>query len=138
MREFVYFIRIEAPTENRPVKVGRARDVGKRRRDLQCSSPWPLVTLRTIEGSLGLEGALHRFLAVDRMHGEWFRPSARLDALLAMSDEEIHNRLGRVLPEFPLFGELSEPRGLDDGAAWLADVQRRLADLRAELAEIKA
>jgi hypothetical protein len=125
MIEFVYFIRVEAPVEAQPVKVGRARDPAKRLTDLQCSSPWRLTMMRIVEGSLGLERMLHQFLAEDRMSGEWFRPSSRLDSLLALSDDEIHDRFGRPLV---LFEEST--REPTDFAAWLEDAQDRLARLR--------
>jgi len=98
LTEFVYFVRVEAPVDARPIKVGRAQDVAKRVTMLQCSSPWPLTILRTVEATLGMEAALHRFLAEDRLSGEWFS-GPHLDSVLALSDEQMRERFARPLSD---------------------------------------
>jgi integrase len=68
----VYFI---APESRQSVKIGYARDVEARHRDLQNSSCEPLVVLGVVAGGTSLERELHKRFATHRSHGEWFRLS---------------------------------------------------------------
>jgi ribosome-binding protein aMBF1 (putative translation factor) len=71
------------------VKIGSARDVEKRRKELQTGQPFLLHILATIpvETSLRrIETQIHRFLAEQRQQGEWFdlpMDTERLVALVA-------------------------------------------------------
>jgi hypothetical protein len=106
MSEFVYFIRCEAPTSE-AVKIGLTANLDERIKTLGTASPWPLTLIRSLPGSAELERELHRVLAEDRMHGEWFRPSERLETVLGMSDDEIR-ALRAPEPEPPRPPEWSE------------------------------
>lgn len=78
----VYFIQAIA---GGPIKIGYARDVEKRLRDLQCGSPFVLRVICTEEGGQKYEAQLHRRFAKWRLHGEWFRLEGELkDHLAAM------------------------------------------------------
>ena len=70
-RGWVYFV--QAPCGS--IKVGRARDVQFRLRELQCANPNKLVLLAVaLDG--GRETEYHRRFAEHRMLGEWFAPHA--------------------------------------------------------------
>jgi hypothetical protein len=77
----VYFLRCPS---NGLVKIGfTAGPPDERFRRIATLSPHPLEPVATMAGSLADEAALHaRFLA-SWSHGEWFRTSADLDALIA-------------------------------------------------------
>lgn len=70
---FVYFI--EAGRDI--IKVGMAKDVGKRARALQTAGPFEMRIIHKIEiaaeHALALEKAIHKRLKPYRMRGEWFR-----------------------------------------------------------------
>jgi hypothetical protein len=125
--EFVYFIRCEAPVEEKPIKVGIAARPRQRMVELRCSSPWPLTLLRTVEGSLRLEAALHRYLDADRLCGEWFRPSERMSELLALSDTELRERFAVPHPGEPtLFAPLEPREPRESAAEFLARYEARM------------
>jgi hypothetical protein len=72
---FIYFI---FNADSNAIKIGRARNVSKRLRTLQTSSPAALKLLKTIpvEGlaaAQALELSLHQQFQVLRLNGEWFR-----------------------------------------------------------------
>jgi hypothetical protein len=84
---FIYFILNE---DSNAIKIGRARDLGKRMKALQTSSSAQLKLVRSIQvnGSKEaemLEKALHRQFREIRIAGEWFKANAELL-------EYIHNR----------------------------------------------
>lgn len=70
------------------VKIGRAIDVDKRFRSLECGSPVPLELARVVPGERGLECDLHRYFAAYRKHGEWFDLKA-WEAIEPLSDDEV-------------------------------------------------
>lgn len=77
---FVYFILNE---DSRAIKIGRARDLDKRMKALQTSSPAQLkliksVQLESTQEAQELEKTLHRQFAEIRLTGEWFRAEAHL------------------------------------------------------------
>jgi hypothetical protein len=77
---FVYFILNE---ESRAIKIGRARDVAKRLKTLQTSSPAPLKSLGAAalaneKAAADFEAKLHAEFADIRLTGEWFRAEAKL------------------------------------------------------------
>lgn len=76
---FVYFIL--APDQGY-VKIGWTADPAERLRQLQRWSPAPLRFATCLGGGQLLERELHRFFAADRVHGEWFRLTARLRDLI--------------------------------------------------------
>lgn len=65
------------------VKIGFSTNLAKRLENLRCSSPVPLTVLAAIRGSVAMERDLHARFAADRAHGEWFKRSKAIDALLA-------------------------------------------------------
>ncbi|MET9263689.1 GIY-YIG nuclease family protein [Amycolatopsis sp. NPDC004079] len=66
---FVYVI-AQAGTSR--VKIGYARDVTSRLKNLQTSNPYQLEVLWHTRGNRSLEDALHRRFAKYRTQGEWF------------------------------------------------------------------
>lgn len=77
---FVYFILNE---DSNAIKIGRARDVAKRLKALQTSSPAHLKLLKTIqtegsEAAAELEQSLHKQFWDLRLAGEWFKAHASL------------------------------------------------------------
>lgn len=54
------------------VKVGRARDVGRRLREIQTSYPRDLLVLHVYYGAGRLESHVHRLLQSSNCRGEWF------------------------------------------------------------------
>lgn len=71
----VYFVQQGA---NGPIKIGVSRDVQARLTQLQTSSAHPLQLLVSVAGGSALEADLHKQFEADRLHGEWFEPSAQL------------------------------------------------------------
>jgi hypothetical protein len=69
------------------IKIGRSKDVERRRLELQKSQPFRIIILATFPGKGGLEGAVHAALSASRVDGpgrEWFRVSAS-DAMHAIA-----------------------------------------------------
>lgn len=78
--DVVYFL--ECPALNR-VKIGITSDLQKRVGDIQRISPLEdLVLLTSVPGDRELESSLHRAFADDRLHGEWFNASPRMQACI--------------------------------------------------------
>lgn len=71
----VYFI---AAPESRLIKIGKTTDMQRRFASLKTSSPVELRLLDSIEYDYWLEDRIHRHLAEDRKHGEWFAASDRV------------------------------------------------------------
>lgn len=69
----VYFIaRSEWPENGEPVKIGIARDVAQRLRNLQTGSPEDLFLLGTMVGGKAAESDIHRRFRECHIRGEWF------------------------------------------------------------------
>lgn len=81
---FVYFIQAG---HDGPIKIGISTNVPARLASLQTSVPYKLRLLVTIPGDVCIERQLHREHALDRLEGEWFRPTG---AILRRVDELIH------------------------------------------------
>lgn len=71
--DWLYFI-----TDGTAIKIGVSNEPQKRLRGLQTAHHSKLTIIGTMAGGYQLEGELHARFAGDRMHGEWFRPSAAL------------------------------------------------------------
>lgn len=71
----IYFIQ---GATTRLIKIGVTTDLQMRLSALQATSPDRLTVLGCLPGSLDDEGSLHARFARERLHGEWFKPSARL------------------------------------------------------------
>ncbi|MBF2025141.1 MAG: GIY-YIG nuclease family protein [Oscillatoriales cyanobacterium C42_A2020_001] len=72
---FVYFILNE---DSNAIKIGRARDLTKRLKALQTSSPTKLTLIKSmqvegIEAAQALEQSLHQQFSEVRLAGEWFK-----------------------------------------------------------------
>lgn len=77
---FVYFI---INHELNSIKIGRAKNVEKRLKSLQTSSPVPLeivkiIQVEGIEEARNMENSLHRRFSHLRMSGEWFKATPEL------------------------------------------------------------
>lgn len=80
--EFVYFVRAET---TRLIKIGISRDMVQRLKALQTGSPDKLSVMGVIrcERPVDTERAFHAQFRRQHSHGEWFKPSAELDAFIA-------------------------------------------------------
>lgn len=66
-----------------PVKIGfTAGKPEERIRSLQTASAYKLFILAREYGPFALESAYHQVFAETRLHGEWFRRTPALDALI--------------------------------------------------------
>lgn len=77
----VYFIRPIG--QEGPVKIGCSADPIKRLKQLMIWSPLPLEIAAAFPGNHSDEAAMQGMFAGQRSHGEWFRASDRLSALIA-------------------------------------------------------
>lgn len=100
MTSSVYFIRAKA---SGLIKIGYSGNVEARLSQLQTGSAETLELAAVLEGPPELERALHRAYAEERLHGEWFRPSTRLRALVEGLQAECETRV------YPFDGGLSAP-----------------------------
>lgn len=66
-----------------PIKIGNSIWPVGRLRSHQAGSPVRLEIIAAAPGDCRHERALHDIFAVDRMHGEWFRASPALLALIS-------------------------------------------------------
>lgn len=79
---FTYFVRMEAPIENPPVKIGFSVNPCTRLSDFACGSPYPLTLVATFPACLLPEKLLHERYSHLRMRGEWFSPDTELADLI--------------------------------------------------------
>lgn len=80
---WVYVIQIGS---DGPVKIGTARDVGKRLSQLQGASVELLHLRAAVRGGMELEKKLHRDLSRHRLRGEWFQMCEEVAALIETAD----------------------------------------------------
>lgn len=80
---FVYFIQ---SYRGGNIKAGWSADPVARLRSLQVGHPDRLVIIGVREGPRSLEADVHRFLKPDHVRGEWFKPGARVKALVARAE----------------------------------------------------
>lgn len=76
----VYFLRPAG--EQGPIKIGSSREPASRLRTYQIWSPVMLEIVTTCAAHPNTERFLHRHFIADYMHGEWFRWSAGLQAVM--------------------------------------------------------
>ncbi len=81
-RGFVYFVECQGR-----VKIGFARDVGRRIAALQKACPFELKLMATFPGSIPDEWTLHERFAASRIHGEWFNLSSAIKDFIASLQE---------------------------------------------------
>lgn len=80
---FTYFI---APVGGGCVKIGfTENDVAWRLRALQIGSPVRLEVAGFVRGPIFFERWFHTALKADRSHGEWFHPTSRVMATIALA-----------------------------------------------------
>ena len=85
-RLHVYFVQA---LDGGPIKVGVAKDVQRRIKELQCACPVPLRLLGIVEkGGLRKERELHQRFAASRLHGEWFEESHEILACISELRED--------------------------------------------------
>jgi predicted GIY-YIG superfamily endonuclease len=77
---FVYFILNE---DSNAIKIGRAKDLAKRMKSLQTSSPAKLKLIKSVQVEGGeeaqeLEQSLHKKFSEIRLAGEWFKAEVNL------------------------------------------------------------
>lgn len=77
----VYFIRAACPQGL--IKIGASVCPEARFLEISANSPVSLELLGSTPNIENLEYRLHGFLAADRAHAEWFRPSADMLAVVA-------------------------------------------------------
>lgn len=90
---YVYFIQ----AENGLIKVGYSTNPGKRLTYFRRVSPVSLELLGYFLGTQTDEYYLHQRFAMQRDHGEWFRPSPEL--LQALSDGQEKDKLAQLTKE---------------------------------------
>ncbi len=77
--ERVYFLRTACRTF---LKVGVTTDVNRRAQELRMGCPLRLVLMGHLGGGRRAEQRAHAALAAVRLHGEWFRSSSEVEALV--------------------------------------------------------
>lgn len=68
--------------QNAPIKIGISRHPEARIEEMQRTSPVRLVMLKVVVGGRALERRYHETFAADRLHGEWFKRSEPLMAVI--------------------------------------------------------
>lgn len=99
----IYFIRSAAG----PVKIGRARRIEFRLRELRLSSPVALDIAATVEGPPDLERQYHHKFAAHRLHGEWFTPAPEILAEIERLNAGSSPQTGSIG-----YGRIAEGEGL--------------------------
>jgi hypothetical protein len=86
----IYFVRLLAPVDEQPIKIGFTAKDEARFHQVRTSSPWPLELVASVSGHQNTELAIHELCSSARMQGEWFRPtSVVLDAIKAAQNDTI-------------------------------------------------
>ena len=79
--KYIYFIK---PVHfHGPIKVGCSADPSLRRTNIAAMSPFELEIVARMRGDFELEGRIHAYLVDDHERQEWFRPSDRVNGLIA-------------------------------------------------------
>jgi hypothetical protein len=73
-----------------PVKIGftRAGELGYRIKHLQTGCPYPLKVIAQTTGLPAREREIHKTLTADRLTGEWFDWTPRVQALIATLESD--------------------------------------------------
>jgi T5orf172 domain len=107
------------------IKIGTTRDIGKRVRALQ-KSHGILAILKTIEGGLAEERAIHRRFKRHHEFGEWFRPEAELLSFIETQPTGISIEHGRTTKTDQWrAGEAEEVRKASDYSDKLLTLRRQ-------------
>lgn len=104
----IYFIQCQAPTG--PIKIGHARDVERRRSNLQMGCPYQLTILASypVHDAPAAEMRLQEVWHHLHLRGEWYRSDPDLLAAIA-SIETDAERVARVLGADRLSTERRRP-----------------------------
>lgn len=70
------------------IKIGHATSALGRFYSMLTSSPVPLSLLASMPGGPTMENILHKRFAGSRAHGEWFRNTPELDAVIAAAPHQ--------------------------------------------------
>ena len=73
---WIYFV---GSREHGVVKIGRTCRLKHRMMTLKNGAPVPVKLFAVVFGRPEIEAALHQRFAADRMHGEWFKLSGKID-----------------------------------------------------------
>lgn len=121
----VYFIQAD---RGGPIKIGVAKDVEARLRDLQVGNPFELRVVGQIPNAgQALERRLHSLLERHRIRGEWFWPHPEvLHVADRLCNQEIRARLDRIEERL---GGVDWERSVVD----LTDLGRRTAAIEDEI-----
>ena len=77
---YVYFIQF---AEEGPIKIGYAKSVDIRLRDLQVACPYEIEVLHAAPGNEFCEKALHYAFDDCRIRGEWFYPLRKIHRVIS-------------------------------------------------------
>lgn len=91
---YIYFVQMDRIG---PIKIGIAKDIGKRLFGLQTGSPYPLRLLCFFPGNEEMEEEIHISFDFIRLEGEWFLPHPKLLKLVE-ERERLNRRSGFVEP----------------------------------------
>lgn len=81
-QKHIYFARSQATGL---IKIGSTANVRRRLIELKCEGGAAVELLAHTKGSMRLERELHRVLAADRRHGEWFAESHFVTEMIALA-----------------------------------------------------
>lgn len=79
LKSYVYFIKAD---NTGLVKIGKSVNPKNRLKELQTGSANKLNIIKTIDGGVYLEQAIHAYFAHLRKHGEWFKPDTEMRKFL--------------------------------------------------------
>lgn len=98
MNSYIYFIQCQAP--DGPIKIGHARDVERRRSNLQMGCPYQLTVLACfpVDDAPAMEARLQDVWRDLHVRGEWYRAAPELlDAIASIETDA--QRVARILTE---------------------------------------
>lgn len=75
----IYFVRAKGLDY---IKIGFSKNLDKRLRVLQASSPVPLELIKYVRGTMSTEQALLHVFGKYRVHGEWFKVNPSLSEFI--------------------------------------------------------
>ena len=113
----VYFLADEAGR----VKIGRAADIKRWLRQIQCGSGDTLSLARVVQGGAAVERWLHRRFAAQHLRGEWFRFDPGM--LTVAVPDEVPDAPKPVRPDSPS-RSLAEFFANADALGMLSDADR--------------
>jgi hypothetical protein len=95
----VYFLQMQTPDGEGPIKIGFSRHPGARAEHFRFGSPYPLVLLAETPGARDEEREYHERFAHARLGGEWFKPVpelvAEVDGIVGLDREELRKQIER-------------------------------------------